>query len=208
MIETEADALEFVESRGDTASIERLRTLVAMLRDENEQQNLVSSGSLNHAWLRHIADSAQLLDLVDPQSTPWFDLGSGAGFPGLAIGAMRPGLGVVLVESRAKRIAWLRHAVDTLGLSNVAVVGRRLELVDAFPAAVITARAFAPLPRLIALARRFSTSDTLWLLPKGRSAAQEVAALPENLQRMFHVEPSRTDPEAGIVVGRLTGQGR
>jgi 16S rRNA (guanine527-N7)-methyltransferase len=77
-----------------------------------------------------------------------------------------------------------------------------LEHVDSFEAAVISARAFAPLTRLLALSARFSTRDTLWLLPKGRSAVQEVATLPRDSAELFHVEQSVTDAEAGIVIGR------
>jgi 16S rRNA (guanine527-N7)-methyltransferase len=68
--------------------------------------------------------------------------------------------------------------------------------------AVICARAFAPLEKLLSLSARFSTHDTVWLLPKGRSAAQELQEQPESIRAMFHVEQSRTDPEAGIVIGQ------
>jgi 16S rRNA (guanine527-N7)-methyltransferase len=66
---------------------------------------------------------------------------------------------------------------------------------------VICARAFAPLSKLLSLSARFSTPDTLWMLPKGRSAAQELSEQPESIRAMFHVEQSRTDPEAGLVIG-------
>ena len=65
----------------------------------------------------------------------------------------------------------------------------------------ITARAFAPLSKLLLLAARFSTTETRWILPKGRSAMQEIAGLPESLRAKFHVEQSVTDPDAGIIVG-------
>lgn len=136
------------------------------------------------------------------------DLGSGAGFPGLVLAAMRPDTEVRLVESRRLRIEWLMHCVASLGLRRCSVEGTRLELLPDMRAGIITARAFAPLPKLIDLARRFSTTDTLWLLPKGRKAAQEVAELPKTLRPMFHVEPSVTDPEAGIVVGRIAEANR
>jgi 16S rRNA (guanine527-N7)-methyltransferase len=132
---------------------------------------------------------------------PWLDLGTGAGFPGLVIAAMRPDLQLVLVESRKKRVDWLERAAAAMGLRQCRVEGRRLEHVETFAAATISARAFAPLPKLFALSARFSTRDTLWLLPKGRSAVHEVASLPEQVGEMFHVEHSVTDAEAGIVVG-------
>lgn len=191
---------------GDAAGLERLETLVALLREENSRQNLVSTGSLDAVWLRHVADSAQLLGHVPRETcSPWLDLGSGAGFPGLVVAALRPEAEVVLVESRSKRIDWLERAIAALALPRARVAGARLELVESFPARVISARAFAPLDRLVELSARFSTSDTLWLLPKGRSARDEVNQL-NGWSHRFHVEHSLTDTEAGVIVGQVLGK--
>lgn len=205
MIAGEESARAFVAARGDRLAVARLEKLAALLLAENGRQNLVSAASLPDIWLRHFADSAQLIDHV-PRETlpePWLDLGTGAGFPGLVVAALRPSWPVVLVESRRRRAEWLARAVEALGLDRCRVEGRRLEDVTGFGASVISARAFAPLPKLVALARRFSTSDTLWLLPKGRSAAQEVVELPTGMNSMFHVERSATSEDSGIVVGRI-----
>jgi 16S rRNA (guanine527-N7)-methyltransferase len=190
----------------DDAAIARLDRLAVLLAEENERQNLVSAASLGSVWNRHIADSAQLLTfLPEGCDGPWLDLGTGAGFPGLAIAALCPEREVVMVESRARRVEWLVRAAADLGLGQARVVGSRLELVESFPAAVISARAFAPLDRLLDLSARFSTSDTIWLLPKGRSARDEVNQL-TGWQHLFHVEQSLTDAEAGIVVGTTSGR--
>ncbi|PKB14021.1 16S rRNA m(7)G-527 methyltransferase [Novosphingobium kunmingense] len=189
----------------DSVSIKRLQTLVDLLAGENTRQNLVSTASLASVWLRHIVDSAQLLTHVPRETSgPWLDLGTGAGFPGLVIAALSPERPVHLVESRARRIEWLRRAADAIGLHNVTVHGARLEAVESFPAAIISARAFAPLDKLLTLSARFSTADTVWLLPKGRSAAQELQEL-GGWDHMFHVEQSLTDAEAGVIVGTLSG---
>jgi len=82
-------------------------------------------------------------------------------------------------------------------------VGSRLELVETVPTSVISARAFAPLPKLLDLSARFSTGQTVFVLPKGRSAAQELQSLPKKVRKMFHVEQSLTDADAGIIVGTL-----
>ena len=119
---------------------------------------------------------------------------------------MRPEWAVVLVESRRKRIEWLERMAGELALPNCRIEGGRLEQMESVAAGVISARAFAPLDRIVTLSARFSTSDTLWLLPKGRSAAQELAALPKRQRALFHVEQSRTDLEAGIIVGHLAGK--
>lgn len=202
---SEADARDwFASSLGcDWATLEKLDRFVNLLSAENEVQNLVSSASLAHVWVRHLADSAQLLHVSrETPRGPWLDLGSGAGFPGLVVALCRPGLDVILVESRARRIGWLASAIEVLGIDNAHVAGGRLESLTTIPVATISARAFAPLPQLIALSARFSTPQTQWLLPKGKNGRQELLQMPKPLQSMFHVEQSLTDPESVILVGR------
>ena len=205
MIADEGEARRFCAERTDAAGLDRLERLAALLAAENQRQNLVSSASLESVWQRHFADSFQLLDHVSHE-TPgsWLDLGSGAGFPGLALAIARPDRAMILVESRKRRVEWLAQAAASLGLENCQIIGARLESVETRPVSVITARAFAPLGKLLGLSARFSTRTTVWLLPKGRSAAQELAEQPEAIQRMFHVEQSRTDPGGGILVGQGT----
>lgn len=208
MIANELEARQFVSGLDgvDGAALDRLECLAALLAEENQRQNLVAAASLDHVWQRHIADSLQLLAYV-PRETfgPWIDLGTGAGFPGLAVACVLSDRPVLMVESRARRIEWLQRASDSLGLSNARVIGSRLEIVESTQCSVISARAFAPLPKLLDLSARFSTADTIWLLPKGRSARQELKEL-TGWQHMFHVEQSQTDPEAGIIVGKVTGK--
>ena len=201
-ITNEQQASDYCALLTDAAGMERLGRLESMLREENERQNLVSNASLAALWERHFADSAQLLEHVPRETGLWMDLGSGAGFPGLVIAAMRPDQDMLLVESRKKRIEWLERAISALGLDRCKVAGARLEDVPTRAAGVISARAFAPLDRLLRLSARFSTPDSVWLLPKGRSAAKELAEQPKRVAAMFHVEPSRTDPQAGILLGR------
>lgn len=208
MITTEDEARDWLKSlpECDEAAMRRLQMLVSMLAEENQKQNLVSSASLDQVWLRHIVDSAQLLNYVPRETAlPWMDLGTGAGFPGLVVAALRPDCEVVMVESRAQRIDWLDKVRLALGLDRARVIGQRLEMVETRPVGVISARAFAPLERLLDLSARFSTSDTVWLLPKGRSAQQELEDL-RKWRHVFHVEQSLTDPQAGIIVGTLAGR--
>jgi 16S rRNA (guanine527-N7)-methyltransferase len=204
--EDEARAWLRTELVVDDAAMERLDSLVAMLNDESARQNLVSAASLAAIWERHIVDSAQLLTFVprETTATPWLDLGTGAGFPGLVIAVLRPDVELVMVESRRKRIVWLNAVVEALQLPNATVRGERVELIESRPMGVISARAFAPLDKLLDLSVRFSTSDTLWLLPKGRSARDEVEQL-RGWQHAFHVKQSLTDADAGIIVGNLAG---
>lgn len=208
MIESEEEARAWLQAlpECDDAALERLELLCAMLAEENQRQNLVSAGSLDQVWLRHIVDSAQLLPHVPRETaSPWLDLGTGAGFPGLVIAALRPECEVLMVESRKRRIEWLDRARIAMGLDRAQVLGQRLEMVETRQVSVISARAFAPLDRLLPLSARFSTTDTIWLLPKGRSAQQELDDL-RKWRHVFHVEQSLTDPQAGIIVGTLAGR--
>jgi 16S rRNA (guanine527-N7)-methyltransferase len=189
----------------DDAAWDRLNLLVDLLHKENARQNLVSARSMDQVWVRHMADSAQLLTHVSRETGSWLDLGSGAGFPGLVIACLKPERDVILSEARPLRCVWLRAAASELGLTNVRVAEGPVEKQALEPAAVISARAFAPLPRLLTFSERFSTPDTLWLLPKGRSARQELGEL-RGWCHSFHVEQSLTDGEAGIIVGTLTGR--
>jgi 16S rRNA (guanine527-N7)-methyltransferase len=190
----------------DRSALPKLEQLAILLGDENQRQNLVAQTSLASIWQRHFADSAQLLTFV-PRGTTlnWLDLGTGAGFPGLVLAILRPDLRITLVESRRRRVEWLDRIATELSLDKVEVQGVRVEDLSPTKVDVISARAFAPLTRLLELSARFSTADTLWLLPKGRSAAQEVQEL-RGWNHTFHVEQSLTQPDAGIVVGHLLGR--
>lgn len=181
---------------------ERLEHYVSMLRGEAEKQNLISASTFDTIWARHIVDGAQLIPLAEADNgARWLDLGSGPGLPGLVI-AICADCQMTLVESRARRVDFLNQAVAELNLSaNVTIKGCRLERVETDSFDVITARAFAPLPKLLDLSRRFSTEATKWLLPKGKNAINELANLPKHCQNMFHVKHSVTSEDAKILVG-------
>lgn len=207
-IRGEVEARAYTESWGDAEAVERLDRYATLLVDENQHQNLISKPSQEHLWERHLADSAQLLEYV-PRETyadgapgPWLDLGIGPGLPGLVIAILCPAIPITLVESRGRRVEFLETCVETLGLSNCTVIGERLERVSPFETWVISARAFAPLEKLLRLSAPFSTKATRYLLPKGRSAEHELASAKASIRRMFHVKHSLTDDEAGIIVSK------
>lgn len=178
-----------------------LERYAAYICQENDRQNLVSASTLPNLWVRHIADSAQLLLHSGDSGGGWIDLGSGAGLPGLVIAILREHP-ITLVESRKLRCSFLRDVVAALNLSHVTVAETRLETLQGYRASVITARAFAPLEKLLRLASRFADDQTIWLLPKGRNAVIELESLPQSCQNMFHVEQSLTDVDSRILVGR------
>jgi 16S rRNA (guanine527-N7)-methyltransferase len=189
----------------------RLQAFVDLLRHENEHQNLVSRDSLQQVWARHILDSAQLLRFVPADADAWLDLGTGAGFPGLVVAALHPAR-FTLVESRKLRGDFLRRSAETLCVAErVEVFCGRLETLETRPVSVISARAFAPLEKLLGVAERFSTPETIWVLPKGRNAKSELDAALASWQGEFRLEPSRTDADAWIIVAkgvRRTAKGK
>ena len=179
-------------------TMERLTAFAGLLREENDRQNLVSKGSLDQLWLRHILDSAQLTRFAPSPEARWVDLGSGAGFPGLIVAAVHKGP-VTLIEERRLRADFLHRAARALGV-EVEIIGQKAERVAPRPFDVISARAFAPMARLLELGTSFSTKNSLWVLPKGRNAQAELEALDPSWQGDFRLEPSLTDAQARIVV--------
>jgi 16S rRNA (guanine527-N7)-methyltransferase len=207
---TENEAMEWLQAQLHVSreTLDALERFAAFLKREAESQNLISASTLDHIWSRHIVDSAQLLLFTDTSAPPrnWLDLGSGAGFPGLVI-ALLTNHHVTLVESRARRIDYLQRAVEMLNLTHrVKVAGVTLERLETAPFSVISARAFAPLPKLFDLAARFAANNTLWLLPKGRNAKAEWESAQALWDGNFQIMDSVTDQEAGILVGTLLGK--
>lgn len=198
---TEEEAQAWLRSRGwwEGEAGERLRAYAALLLEEADRQNLISAASRDQLWSRHIVDSAQLLPLANDADGLWVDLGTGAGLPGIVIACLRAEP-MLMIEARALRVGFLQRCIDTLGLAHARVVCDKVERVQLeAPAAVISARAFAPMARLLDSAAHFTDSSTIWLLPKGRNAQNELEIAQRDWQASFHVEQSITDPESAIV---------
>jgi 16S rRNA (guanine527-N7)-methyltransferase len=181
-------------------TFERIEAYVELLRSAAQEQNLVALSTLEHVWDRHVLDSAQLARFEPFAGASWLDIGSGAGLPGMVLACLVEGA-VTLLEPRRLRAQFLAETVERLGLTNRVTV----EAIKVERAAgtfdVITARAVAPLSRLLALSHHLSTGKTIWALPKGRSAMSELAEAQRTWQGRFHVERSVTDEDAFIIVG-------
>lgn len=178
-------------------TLEKLEGYARLLREESEHQNLVSASTLDRLWDRHILDSAQLARFEPHAGASWVDVGSGAGLPGLVIACLVEGP-VTLVEPRRLRADFLHKVSESLGL-NAEVIATRAERAGG-KYDVITARAVANLAELLKISAHLSTRKTVWALPKGRSAAAELAEAERTWQGAFHVEQSVTDAESSIVV--------
>lgn len=201
---TEEEARAWVVERFGVSRGTLLERFEAILRDEATRQNLISAASFDQIWARHFVDSAQLIPAAaGARAGVWIDVGTGAGMPGLIVAILtdRP---LVLVEPRAKRADFLYRAAALLGIgSRVTVEPRRIEVYrPAKPAAIVSARAVSELSQLLASAMHCTDSSTIWLLPKGRAAQSEVEAAAANWQGSFHVEPSVTQADSGIVIAQ------
>jgi 16S rRNA (guanine527-N7)-methyltransferase len=178
-------------------TLDRLDTFAALLASESERQNLVSRGTISALWERHLIDSAQLARFEPRPGASWVDIGSGAGLPGIVIACLAQGP-VTLVEPRRLRADFLHRAAEVLDIRVEIVCGKAEQVRGTFD--VITARAVADLPTLLKISAHLSTRKSLWVLPKGRNASEEVDAARLAWQGRFHVEPSLTDADSGIVV--------
>ena len=180
-------------------TLDLLQTYVERLRAANSTQNLVSASTLDDIWNRHILDSAQLVSFEPRAGASWVDIGSGAGLPGIVIAALVDGP-VTLVEPRRLRATFLEETIAASGLSDrVTVVASKIENVRG-KFDVITARAVAPLGRLLGMGLHLAHSGTIWALPKGKSANSELAEARGSWQCEARSEASCTDPHAAILV--------
>ncbi|WP_341208015.1 16S rRNA (guanine(527)-N(7))-methyltransferase RsmG [uncultured Sphingomonas sp.] len=195
---TEEEARSWCDARFGADATQRLDAFRIMVLEENDRQNLISPASKDAIWSRHIVDSAQLVDHCPDQASTWFDIGSGPGFPGMIV-ALVTGLEVTLVEPRGRRIEFLHAVANALSVSNVTIEKAKAEAVSG-RADIISARAVASIPNLVAMTSHLRHAKTRMILPRGQNGDSEVAALPAKWRAMFHVEQSVTDPASAIVI--------
>ncbi len=176
---------------------EKLTIFVDLLLKWSATINLVSRADLAHLWPRHVTDSLQLLPLLPTSPQTLVDLGSGGGFPGLVL-AIATDWRVELVEADRRKAAFLREAVRATGARAI-VHAQRIEDSDIPPAAVVTARALAPLPQLIALAAPKLLPDGICLFMKGRNVENELTNARKEWHMVVRHATSRTDPLAAIL---------
>ena len=181
-------------------TLARLKTYAGMLEDWNARHNLVSRASLADVWRRHFWDSAQLMPWIPADAASLVDLGSGAGFPGLVLAELlrdRP-IRIVLFEATAKKCRFLEAVAERLGLAvevrNARVEEAKPELFD-----VVTARACAPLERLLAYAHRFWGPRTVGLFLKGQNVEGELTAARKSWRIKLERHASRSDP-TGVIL--------
>lgn len=202
MSPTALDPEGFREQTGvSRETLDRLRLYETLLRKWQRRINLVGRSTLDDLWRRHMLDSAQLFPLLPDGAQRLVDLGSGAGFPGLVLAIL--GVPEVhLIESDSRKAAFLREVSrETSSLTQIHVA--RIEDVRPFVADVVTARALAPLAKLLDLAAPFADQKTVMLFPKGQDVDRELTESTKHTTMHPEFVPSRAH-ESGIII-RLTG---
>jgi 16S rRNA (guanine527-N7)-methyltransferase len=202
---------EFAAATGvSRETLARLKAYVGTLADWNVRHNLVSRASMDEVWQRHVWDSAQLADYVPLAANSLVDLGSGAGFPGLILAILfrtRASLRTVLYESIGKKCDFLETAAKAVG---VPVEVRRGRIEDASTEIfdVVTARACAPLSKLLGYAAPFQGPNTVNLFLKGQNVEAELTEAHKYWKMQLNRHPSRTDPSGRILEIREFGRVR
>ena len=181
--------------------VKRLDRYVELLEEEQAKMNLVGASTLPDVWVRHVLDSAQLFHLLDASDKTVLDLGSGAGFPALVLACMDENGGheFHLVESDGKKCSFLNKVIEACGLRAV-VHNERIEQMQKFGADVITARALAPLDKLIKYAFPFFKKGTRCLFMKGAKAPEELTAALKKYQARVEKIQSVSSDEGTILL--------
>lgn len=199
-----ARALALTPVSRETAA--RLDRFVALLLQWQAKTNLIAPSTIPELWTRHVADSLQLLALA-PDARVWIDLGSGAGFPGLVLGcalADKPGSVVHLVESNAKKAAFLREAIRVTGARAIVEPVRIEDIAQnqGLKADVVTARALVPLDRLLQLAYPWIERGAQGLFLKGQDVEAELTQASKYWTIAASLVASITSLDSRIVVVR------
>ena len=184
-----------------------LAVFLDRLTEANAVMNLVGPDSLPDFWNRHAFDSAQLLDLA-PEARTWADLGAGAGFPGVVLAILLKGRAdahVWLIDSLQKRCRFLQTIVDELDLPATVVWGRAEE--QEIKVDVVTARAVAPLEKLLGYAQPYLKRGAQGLFLKGEKAEAELQEARKVWQVDADLSVSRSDPRGRILTVRTLRRG-
>jgi 16S rRNA (guanine527-N7)-methyltransferase len=195
-------ALELTPVSNDVAAL--LDRLVELFMQRQQKINLVARSTIPELWSRHVADSLQLIALA-PSARVWIDLGSGGGFPGLVIAcalAGQAGVRVHLVESTKKKATFLEETTRALGLPAIVHAVRIEEFAATFDERpdIVTARAVAPLDKLLELAAPLLKSGAKGLFLKGQGVEAELTHAAKCWTINSTLVPSKTNPQARVVV--------
>ena len=186
-------------------TIARLARMLDEVLRWNAAINLISTATIEQSWARHVLDSAQLAGFVAGRPGIWADLGSGGGFPGMVLAIIAaetaPDLRFVLVESNRRKAAFLQQTARLLAV-DVRILPERAERLEPLMVDVVSARAVTSLMTLLPYAHRHLKSGGVAVFMKGASHQKEIIAARRDWSFDGEVQPSRSDPSAGILVIR------
>ena len=179
---------------------DRLEILVRTVERWQRAINLVGRATLGDIWFRHLLDSAQLIPLLPRYARSLTDLGSGGGFPGLVLAALRPDLDITLIDSDARKGAYLAEVARQMALPKPPrIVTGRIETVQPARADVVTARAVAPLGQLLSWAVPHRNDPAICLFHKGKGWQGELTEARQDWDIETQLIPSVTDRDAVLL---------
>lgn len=203
---SEMDAAGFQKAMADLGidvsreTLDKLQTYAGLIGKWHAAINLIGPGTLPSIWRRHFLDSAQLLPLIAPYERQIADFGSGAGFPGLVLAILSDRV-VHLIESDSRKCAFLRQvAIETSILQKVVIHNSRAEKLIPFAVDIATARACAPLDKLVGLMARFVGKTGRCLVMKGKRAEEELTKARKLWKMRVQQTKSLTDTDASILI--------
>jgi 16S rRNA (guanine527-N7)-methyltransferase len=196
-------------------ALDKAREFASLLASEGVTRGLIGPRETDRLWDRHLLNCGVVAELL-PAAGRLVDIGSGAGLPGIALALIKPQLEVILLEPMLRRVDFLQECVESLGMENTAVVrGRAEELSGKLQADVVTARAVAPLDKLVGWATGLLVPGGVILAIKGQSAEEELMAAQPALKRLGartaeirHVGQDKVLPETTVVRVVMSGRGR
>ena len=199
---TEGEARSYILGRVSRETFQRLEIYEALLRKWQPKVNLVANGTLPELWRRHFLDSLQLLDHAPSHANLWLDLGSGGGFPGMVCAICAPDLGhgarFEFVESDTRKCAFLREVARAADM-RVVIHNKRIEALAPARADIVSARALAPLPKLLQWVEPHLAPDGICLLQKGAGYGLELETARSGWHMDVDVLPSMTSPDSAIL---------
>ncbi len=196
------DLTDYVDVSRET--LDRLRVIVGELDAWRRKTNLIGPSEFGRVWRRHILDSIQLLPYI-PAAGKTVDLGSGSGFPALvlAAGVSDPDAEITMIESVGKKCAFLRAAIAAANLPAKVIQGR-VESIKHADAQCVTARAFAPLPKLIEYAEPWFSKGAYGVIPKGRRWQEELTDAKESWRFAYEAIPSVSGDGAILKISEVS----
>lgn len=178
---------------------DRLEVFVSLLLKWTKKINLIAPNTVVEVWDRHIADSAQIFQTAPQTWSSWVDIGSGGGLPALVVAILDEGQQhMTLIESDQRKCLFLQTVKRELSL-NLTIVNARIESADIEPAQILSARALAPLPQLLAHAERLLSPDGTALFMKGARHQEELDQAAKSWHFTTTSHPSRTSADARVL---------